>query len=141
MTATPALELIGVRAAYGRIDVLRGVDLIVPRGSVFALLGPNGAGKSTTLRVISGRMKPTAGCVHVAGVHVNGAPPAKAEVSVGVEPIACRQATLPKASTVMPLPRTKLSEMRTPTLAISALLVLAAVVSAETPPVSAWPLL
>ncbi|MFZ6003450.1 MAG: ABC transporter ATP-binding protein [Actinomycetota bacterium] len=74
---TPGIELVGVRAAYGRIDVLRGVDLIVPAGSVFALLGPNGAGKSTTLRVISGRMRPTAGCVHVAGVHVNGAPPAR----------------------------------------------------------------
>ena len=73
----PALELIGVRAAYGRIDVLRGVDLVVPRGSVFALLGPNGGGKSTTLRVISGRMRPTAGCVHIAGVHVNGAAPAR----------------------------------------------------------------
>jgi len=76
MTA-PALELIGVRAAYGRIDVLRGVDLLVPPGTVFALLGPNGGGKSTTLRVISGRMRPTAGCVHVAGVHINGAPPAR----------------------------------------------------------------
>ena len=74
---TPALELLGVRAAYGRIDVLRGVDLVVPRGSVFALLGPNGGGKSTTLRVISGRMKPTAGCVHIAGVHVNGVAPAR----------------------------------------------------------------
>ncbi len=72
-----ALELFGIRAAYGRIDVLRGVDLVVPRGTVFALLGPNGAGKSTTLRVISGRMTPTAGCVHVAGVHVNGASPAR----------------------------------------------------------------
>jgi branched-chain amino acid transport system ATP-binding protein len=77
MSATPALELLGVRAAYGRIDVLRGVDLIVPRGSVFALLGPNGGGKSTTLRVISGRMKPTAGCVHIAGVHANGVAPAR----------------------------------------------------------------
>ena len=77
MTAVaPALELIDVHAAYGRIEVLRGVNLIVPRGSVFALLGPNGAGKSTTLRVISGRMTPTSGCVHVAGNHVNGAPPA-----------------------------------------------------------------
>lgn len=73
----PGIELIGVRAAYGRIDVLRGVDLVVPAGSVFALLGPNGAGKSTTLRVISGRMRPSAGCVHVAGVHVNGAAPAR----------------------------------------------------------------
>jgi len=50
---------------------------VVPPGSVFALLGPNGAGKSTTLRVISGRMKPTAGCVHVAGVHINGVAPAR----------------------------------------------------------------
>jgi branched-chain amino acid transport system ATP-binding protein len=71
-----ALELIDVRAAYGRIEVLRGVNLIVPRGSVFALLGPNGAGKSTTLRVISGRMTPTSGCVHIAGNHVNGGSPA-----------------------------------------------------------------
>ncbi|MEO7430198.1 MAG: ABC transporter ATP-binding protein [Acidimicrobiales bacterium] len=76
MTA-PGIELVGVRAAYGRIDVLRGVDLVVPAGSVFALLGPNGAGKSTTLRVISGRMRPSAGCVHIAGVHVNGTPPAR----------------------------------------------------------------
>ncbi len=75
--SAPGIELVGVRAAYGRIDVLRGVDLVVPAGSVFALLGPNGAGKSTTLRVISGRMRPTAGCVHVAGVHVNGTPPAR----------------------------------------------------------------
>ena len=73
----PALELIGVHAAYGRIDVLRGVDLVVPRGSVFALLGPNGAGKSTTLKVINGRLTPTSGCVHLAGTHVNGASTAR----------------------------------------------------------------
>ena len=79
----PALELIDVHAAYGRIEVLRGVNLVVPAGSVFALLGPNGAGKSTTLRVISGRMTPAVGCVHVAGNHVNGAPPA-ALVRAGV---------------------------------------------------------
>jgi branched-chain amino acid transport system ATP-binding protein len=80
---TPALELIDVHAAYGRIEVLRGVNLVVPAGSVFALLGPNGAGKSTTLRVISGRMTPKGGCVHVAGNHVNGVPPA-ALVRAGV---------------------------------------------------------
>jgi branched-chain amino acid transport system ATP-binding protein len=67
------LELRGVRAAYGRIEVLHGVDLVVPAGSVVALLGPNGAGKSTTLRVASGQMVPTAGCLHVGGRHVNGA--------------------------------------------------------------------
>jgi len=71
----PMLELIGVRAAYGRIGVLHGVDLVVPRGSVVALLGPNGGGKTTTLKVASGQMTPTSGCVHLDGRHVNGAAP------------------------------------------------------------------
>ena len=69
----PALQLIGVHAAYGKIEVLHNVDLVVPAGTVFALLGPNGAGKTTTLKVIDGRLPATAGCVHVAGHHVNGA--------------------------------------------------------------------
>ncbi len=43
--APPLLELSGVRAAYGRIEVLHGVDLAVPEGAVVALLGPNGAGQ------------------------------------------------------------------------------------------------
>ena len=72
----PALELRGIRAGYGRIDVLHDVDLVVPAGSVVALLGPNGAGKSTTLAVASGKVRPSAGHVHVAGRHVNGASPA-----------------------------------------------------------------
>jgi branched-chain amino acid transport system ATP-binding protein len=55
----------GVRAAYGRIEVLHGVDLTVPPGSVFALLGPNGAGKSTLLRVIGGHIRPTDGEVRI----------------------------------------------------------------------------
>ncbi|MDQ3293620.1 MAG: ABC transporter ATP-binding protein [Actinomycetota bacterium] len=69
------LEVRGVRAAYGRIEVLHGVDLVVPQGSVVALLGPNGGGKTTTLKVISGQMTPTSGCVHVSGRHINGATP------------------------------------------------------------------
>ena len=73
--AGPMLELVDVRAAYGRIEVLRGVDLTVPRGTVVALLGPNGAGKSTTLKVASGQMAPTSGHVHVGGMHVNGRDP------------------------------------------------------------------
>jgi branched-chain amino acid transport system ATP-binding protein len=71
----PALELRDVRAAYGRIEVLHGVSLVVPPGCVYALLGPNGAGKSTTLKVASGRLTPTSGCIHIAGTHLNGAPP------------------------------------------------------------------
>jgi branched-chain amino acid transport system ATP-binding protein len=45
--ATPVLELRGVRAAYGNIEALHGIDLVVPGGSVLAVLGPNGAGKTT----------------------------------------------------------------------------------------------
>ena len=73
--ATPILELRDVHAAYGRIEVLRGVTFKVPRSSVVALLGPNGGGKTTTLKVISGQMEPTAGHIHVDGIHVNGAAP------------------------------------------------------------------
>ena len=74
MTAA-ALELIDVPAGYGRIEVLHGVSFAVPTGTVFALLGPNGGGKSTTLQVITGKIRPTSGCVHIAGTHVNGADP------------------------------------------------------------------
>ena len=55
----------GIHAAYGRIEVLHGVDLQVPAGSVFALLGPNGAGKSSLLKVVNGRLQATAGTVSV----------------------------------------------------------------------------
>ena len=52
-SVTPLLQLAAVRAGYGRIDVLHGIDLAIQAGEVFALLGPNGAGKSTTLAVAS----------------------------------------------------------------------------------------
>lgn len=68
----PAVELVDMKAAYGRIEVLHGVNLIVPAGTLFALLGPNGAGKTTTLKVIDGRHAPAAGCVHIGGQHLNG---------------------------------------------------------------------
>ncbi|HEX5614848.1 MAG TPA: ABC transporter ATP-binding protein [Acidimicrobiia bacterium] len=69
------LELRGVRAAYEQIEVLHGVDLVVPPASVVALLGPNGAGKTTTLRVAAGLHVPSGGDVLVAGRRVNGARP------------------------------------------------------------------
>jgi branched-chain amino acid transport system ATP-binding protein len=73
----PSIVLTGVRAAYGRIEVIHGVDLVIPPGSVFALLGPNGAGKSTLLKVISGRMRPTAGQVVIGDEPVGKRPPEK----------------------------------------------------------------
>ena len=73
----PSITLSGVTAAYGRIEVLHGVDLTIPAGSVFALLGPNGAGKSTLLKVISGRMPPTGGQVLFGDEPVGKRPPEK----------------------------------------------------------------
>ena len=70
-----ALELAGLTAAYDRVEVLRGVDLSVPTGSVVALLGPNGAGKTTTLRVASGRLPASGGHVRINGVDVVGRRP------------------------------------------------------------------
>lgn len=69
----PLLELSQIRAAYGRIEVLHGVDLVVPAGKVVALLGPNGAGKTTTIGVCSGLISPTGGSLVIAGRRVNGA--------------------------------------------------------------------
>jgi branched-chain amino acid transport system ATP-binding protein len=71
----PTIALSGVRAAYGRIEVIHGVDLVIPPGSVFALLGPNGAGKSTLLKVVSGRVPPTAGQVMIGDEAVGKRPP------------------------------------------------------------------
>lgn len=69
----PLLELVDVHAAYGTIEVLHGIDLVVPQGSVVALLGPNGAGKSTILKVVSGLLPASSGEVRIAGRTVNGA--------------------------------------------------------------------
>ena len=68
----PLLELRGLRAGYGPIDVLHGVDLVLQPGQVYALLGPNGAGKTTTLGVCSGQILPSAGQVLINGREVNG---------------------------------------------------------------------
>ena len=69
----PILELRNVRASYGSIEVLHGVNLSVGRGEVVALLGPNGAGKSTMIKVVSGLLRPTSGQLVVGGRDVTGA--------------------------------------------------------------------
>ncbi len=73
--SVPVLELVGVRAGYGSIDVLHGVDLTVMPGQVVALLGPNGAGKTSTLGVCSGQIVPSAGSVMLMGREVNRVKP------------------------------------------------------------------
>ncbi|MCU1483289.1 MAG: transporter related [Actinomycetia bacterium] len=72
-TDVPLLELRGIRAGYGGVEALHGIDLVVPGGSIVALLGPNGAGKTTTLAVVNGLLTPTAGSVLLEGHDVSGA--------------------------------------------------------------------
>jgi len=63
----PLLETKGLRARYGQIEAIHGVDIAVERGAIVALLGANGAGKSSTLRAITGTIK-TEGTVLYDGV-------------------------------------------------------------------------
>jgi branched-chain amino acid transport system ATP-binding protein len=72
---TGTLELDGVRAGYGRIEVLHGLSLRVPAGSVVALLGPNGAGKTTTMRAVAGTLPLTAGRISLDGRRIDGLRP------------------------------------------------------------------
>jgi branched-chain amino acid transport system ATP-binding protein len=69
----PILELRNIRASYGSIEVLHGVNLSIGRGEVVALLGPNGAGKSTMIKVVCGLLRPTSGQLIVGGRDVTGA--------------------------------------------------------------------
>jgi ABC-2 type transport system ATP-binding protein len=65
----PIVSVRGLRMRYPRsaIDVLRGLDLEIRRGEIFAVLGPNGAGKTTTLEILEGHRRRTAGDVSVLG--------------------------------------------------------------------------
>jgi ABC-2 type transport system ATP-binding protein len=61
------IEADGLEKAFGGTRVLAGLDLHVPRGTVYALLGPNGAGKTTTIRILTTLLRPDAGSARVAG--------------------------------------------------------------------------
>ncbi len=69
-TAGPVIHVRGLEKSYGKLEVLRGVDLDVARGSVFALLGANGSGKTTTVRILATLLKADAGTVRVNGFDV-----------------------------------------------------------------------
>jgi branched-chain amino acid transport system ATP-binding protein len=68
------LELENIRAGYGRVEVLHGVSVVVPEGSVVALLGANGAGKSTLLKTAAGLLPTRAGHVRLGGEDVTVEP-------------------------------------------------------------------
>ena len=62
-----AIETRALRKSYGDVEAVRGVDLAVETGEIFALLGPNGAGKTTTVEMLEGYRKPSGGEVTVLG--------------------------------------------------------------------------
>jgi ABC-2 type transport system ATP-binding protein len=70
MNENLAIEASGLAKSYRDVPVLAGVDLSIPRGSVFALLGPNGAGKTTTVRILATLTDADAGRARVAGFDV-----------------------------------------------------------------------
>ncbi|HEX6596108.1 MAG TPA: ABC transporter ATP-binding protein [Acidimicrobiales bacterium] len=65
--AEPVITVSGLRKSYGEREAVRGLDLTVDRGEIFAFLGPNGAGKTTTVEILEGYRERTAGEVSVLG--------------------------------------------------------------------------
>src|SRR6476659_1589228 len=70
MSTTPAIRIAGLMNAYGDLEVLRGVDLDVARGSILALLGSNGAGKTTVVKILSTLLRADGGTAVVNGFDV-----------------------------------------------------------------------
>lgn len=79
------VEIRGLVKRYGSFVAVNGIDLTVPRGTIFGFLGPNGAGKTTTIRMLSGILKPTAGVVRVGGEDL-WASPESAKQRIGYIP-------------------------------------------------------
>ncbi|WGF88164.1 ABC transporter ATP-binding protein [Marinivivus vitaminiproducens] len=91
IAGAPAIELEGLVKVYAGTRrtapkrALNGIDLVVPRGSIFGLLGPNGAGKSTLINILAGLVVKTAGTARVAGIDIDRNP-RRARLAIGVVP-------------------------------------------------------
>ncbi|HET6713995.1 MAG TPA: ATP-binding cassette domain-containing protein [Actinomycetota bacterium] len=105
------IDVRGLRMAYGDVEAVRGIDLYVDRGEVFALLGPNGAGKTTTARSSRGTATAPGG-----GVRVLGSDPASGGAeqkrrtgivlqSTGVDPFLTVRETVQQYAGHYPAPR------------------------------------
>ena len=66
------LEVEGLHAGYGQIEVLHGLSFQVPKGQVVTLIGSNGAGKTTTMRALSGMIRPRSGTIRLNGREIGG---------------------------------------------------------------------
>jgi ABC-2 type transport system ATP-binding protein len=106
-----AIEVTGLRKAYGDLEAVAGIDLAVDVGEVFALLGPNGAGKTTTVEILEGYRQRTAGEVSVLGFDPAGREKALRErvgivlQSTGVDPYLTVRETVALYAGYYPSPR------------------------------------
>jgi branched-chain amino acid transport system ATP-binding protein len=66
------LKIENLQAGYGKVEVLHGVNIHVPKGKIVTLIGSNGAGKTTTMRAVSGMIAPTAGKITLDGKDITG---------------------------------------------------------------------
>jgi branched-chain amino acid transport system ATP-binding protein len=71
-TDTKMLTISNLFAGYGKVQVLHGISIEVPKGKVVTLIGSNGAGKTTTMRAVSGMIAPTAGEITLNGKRIEG---------------------------------------------------------------------
>jgi ABC-2 type transport system ATP-binding protein len=106
---TPAIEVLGLRKAYGSREALRGVDFTVQRGEVYGLLGPNGAGKTTCVEILEGYRERSGGTVSVLGLDP-GARALRARVGIvlqscGTYPYLTVRETVAHWATMYPAPR------------------------------------
>jgi branched-chain amino acid transport system ATP-binding protein len=69
------LSISNLHAGYGKVEVLHGISLEVPKGKVVTLIGSNGAGKTTTMRAVSGMIAPSQGTITLGGKDVTGLEP------------------------------------------------------------------
>jgi ABC-2 type transport system ATP-binding protein len=106
-----AIEITGLRKSYGDVEAVRGIDLTVAEGEVFALLGPNGAGKTTTVEILEGYRGRDAGEISVLGFDPSrGSRKLKSQVgivlqSTGIDPYLTVAETIELFRAYYPSPR------------------------------------
>jgi len=81
----PAIEAEGLVRVFKKTRAVDGIDLAVPKGSLYGFLGPNGAGKSTTIKCLTGLLRPSAGMMRILGIDPT-ADPVAVKRQVGVMP-------------------------------------------------------
>ncbi|WP_420559576.1 ABC transporter ATP-binding protein [Tepidicaulis sp.] len=94
----PLLELKGLQAGYGKMEILHGLDLAVGKGQSLCLVGPNGAGKSTVLHSIFGFTRIMGGSIHMAGKDVTALSPAEKLAKAGIAYILQDNSVFPDMS-------------------------------------------